>query len=87
MKNILVTCLSSLITTLATASSQAYWPYKNFTEGLAFSVQAEKWNEFKDANWEFFVDNTMLMNLTEVNLGDNVGFMKENTYSVTSRAD
>jgi hypothetical protein len=87
MKNILVTCLSSLISTLATASSQAYWPYKNFTEGLAFSVQAEKWNEFKDANWEFFVDNTMLMNLTEVNLGDNVGFMKENTYSVTSRAD
>ena len=29
----------------------------------------------------------MLMDLTEVNLGDNVGFMKENTYSVTSRAD
>jgi len=25
--------------------------------------------------------------LTEVDLGDNVGFMKENTYSVTSRAD
>jgi hypothetical protein len=27
------------------------------------------------------------MNLKEINLGDNVGFMQDNTYSVTSRAD
>jgi hypothetical protein len=87
MKNIILTYLSGLLTSLAMASSQGYWPYKNFTEGLAFSVQKEKWTEFKDANWEFFVDETMLMNLKEVNLGSNVGYMKENTYSVTSRAD
>jgi len=48
MNAALLTCLLS---TLAAASSQAYWPYKNFTEGLSFSVPAEKWNEFKDANW------------------------------------
>jgi hypothetical protein len=63
-RTVLLTYLSALVARITLASSQPEWPYLNFTEGLSFSVSNEKWTEFKDANWEFFVDECMLMNLT-----------------------
>lgn len=64
-----------------------YWPYNNFTEGLTFAVSADKWTEFKNTNWMYFADMVMLMNLTDIEMGGNIGYMRENTYNVTTRAD
>jgi hypothetical protein len=63
------------------------WTGNNFTEGLTFAVRADKWEEFKNANWEYFQDMVMLMNLTDIEMGDNLGYMRENTYNVTSTAN
>lgn len=63
------------------------WPYANFTEGLTFAVGADKWTEFKNANWEYFQDVVMLMNLTDIEMSGNLGYIRENTYNVTSTAN
>ena len=63
------------------------WQYANFTEGLTFAVGADKWTEFKNINWEYFQDVVMLMNLTDIEMGNNLGYIRENTYNVTSTAN
>lgn len=62
------------------------WPYMNFTAGLTFAVAADKWTEFKNANWDYFTEMVELMNMTDVEMGNNLGYMRDNTYNVTSTA-
>lgn len=62
------------------------WPYANFTEGLTFAVARDKWTEFKNANWNYFTSVVALMNLTQIQLDDNLGYMYDNTYNVSSDA-
>lgn len=76
-----------LITTAFALKPGGDWPYNNFTEGLTFSVAAAKWTEFKNANWQYFSDMVLLQNLKDIEFGDNLGYMRENTYNVTSTAD
>lgn len=35
----------------------------------------------------YFADMVVLMNLTDIEMGGNIGYMRENTYNVTTRAD
>lgn len=63
------------------------WPYNNFTAGLTFAVAAEKWTEFKNTNWNYFTDMVLLQDLKNLEFGSNLGYMRENTYNVTSTAD
>jgi len=53
---------------------------------LTFAVAADKWTEFKNANWNYFTAIVTIMNLTDLELGSNLGYMRENTYNVTSDA-
>lgn len=36
------------------------WPYNNYTAGLTFAVAADKWTEFKNANWDYFTAMVLL---------------------------
>jgi hypothetical protein len=54
---------------------------------LTFAVAADKWTEFKNANWEYFTDVILLLNMTDVEMGGNLGYMRDNTYNVTSHAN
>jgi hypothetical protein len=76
-----------LLTTAFALKPGGDWPYNNFTEGLTFSVAAAKWTEFKNANWQYFSDMVLLQDLKDIEFGDNLGYMRENTYNVTSTAD
>jgi len=53
---------------------------------LTFAVARNKWTEFKNCNWNYFTAVVTLMNLTDIELGHNLGYMRENTYNVTSDA-
>jgi hypothetical protein len=82
--------LSSLTVTVSAGEQKQKpgeeWPYNNFTEGLTFAVARNKWTEFKNANWNYFTSVVTLMNLTDIELNHNLGYMRENTYNVTSDA-
>lgn len=54
---------------------------------MTFAVAADKWTEFKNANWEYFTDVILLLNMTDVEMGGNLGYMRDNTYNVTSHAN
>lgn len=76
--------VSLLATYCAAQKPGQEWPYNNFTAGLTFAVAADKWTEFKNANWNYFTEVVELMNMTDIEMGGNLGYMRDNTYNVSS---
>ena len=70
-----------------TSSNDTSCPHQEFNASLKASISQEKFTQFKDVYFDFILESVLETNMTYLDFGSNMGFMKDNLFNLTSRGE
>lgn len=68
-------------------STHHYAPHDDFIPSLKASIYQSKFTQFKDVYFDFILQAVTETNMSYLDFGHNMGFMRDNLFNVTSRGE